>query len=192
MNRALAGLDRGRQLAMAKSRPDLAQTLDGARGKLDRRTIGVAIVGEFKRGKSTLVNALLHHAPELATLPRAGLVHRLDKDTTGLLVVARSLRAHAALVEQLRARRIEREYLAVVNGVPVAGGTVDAPVGRHPVMPRPHRLPRPEHLGQITPGDPRSIPVHDPLHHQPGIRERPTLAPGRTRQHLLDQRPLSI
>ncbi len=81
----------------------------------------------------TLVNALLHHAPELATLPRAGLVHRLDKDTTGLLVVARSLRAHAALVEQLRARRIEREYLAVVNGVPVAGGTVDAPVGRHPV-----------------------------------------------------------
>ena len=81
----------------------------------------------------TLVNALLHHAPELATLPRAGLVHRLDKDTTGLLVVARSLRAHAALVEQLQARRIEREYLAVVHGVPVAGGTVDAPIGRHPV-----------------------------------------------------------
>ncbi|MFO1423014.1 MAG: 23S rRNA pseudouridine(1911/1915/1917) synthase RluD [Candidatus Competibacteraceae bacterium] len=81
----------------------------------------------------TLVNALLHHAPELATLPRAGLVHRLDKDTTGLLVVARSLRAHTALVEQLQARRIEREYLAVVNGVPVAGGAVDAPVGRHPV-----------------------------------------------------------
>ncbi|HRD67446.1 MAG TPA: 23S rRNA pseudouridine(1911/1915/1917) synthase RluD [Candidatus Competibacter sp.] len=81
----------------------------------------------------TLVNALLHHAPELATLPRAGLVHRLDKDTTGLLVVARSLRAHTALVEQLQARRIEREYLAVVAGVPVAGGTVDAPVGRHPV-----------------------------------------------------------
>ncbi len=81
----------------------------------------------------TLVNALLHHAPELAALPRAGLVHRLDKDTTGLLVVARSLRAHTALVEQLQARRIEREYLAVVNGVPVAGGTVDAPIGRHPV-----------------------------------------------------------
>lgn len=81
----------------------------------------------------TLVNALLHHAPELETLPRAGLVHRLDKDTTGLLVVARSLRAHTALVEQLQARHIEREYLAVINGVPVAGGTVDAPVGRHPV-----------------------------------------------------------
>ena len=81
----------------------------------------------------TLVNALLHYDPELATLPRAGLVHRLDKDTTGLLVVARSLRAHIALVEQLQARRIEREYLAVVNGVPVAGGRVDAPIGRHPV-----------------------------------------------------------
>ena len=81
----------------------------------------------------TLVNALLHHCPELAILPRAGLVHRLDKDTTGLLVVARSLRAHTALVEQLQARRIEREYRAVVNGVPVAGGVVDAPIGRHPV-----------------------------------------------------------
>ncbi len=81
----------------------------------------------------TLVNALLHHAPELAALPRAGLVHRLDKDTTGLLVVARNLRAHTALVAQLQARRIEREYQAVVNGVPVAGGTVDAPIGRHPV-----------------------------------------------------------
>ena len=81
----------------------------------------------------TLVNALLHHCPELAALPRAGLVHRLDKDTTGLLVIARSLRAHTALVEQLQARRIERDYLAVVNGVPVAGGTVEAPIGRHPV-----------------------------------------------------------
>lgn len=81
----------------------------------------------------TLVNALLHHFPELMALPRAGLVHRLDKDTTGLLVVARSLRAHTGLVEQLQARRIEREYLAVVNGVPVAGGAVDAPIGRHPV-----------------------------------------------------------
>lgn len=81
----------------------------------------------------TLVNALLHHAPELATLPRAGLVHRLDKDTTGLLVVARRLPAYTALVEQLRTRAIKREYLAIVNGAPVAGGSVDAPVGRHPV-----------------------------------------------------------
>jgi 23S rRNA pseudouridine1911/1915/1917 synthase len=81
----------------------------------------------------TLVNALLHHAPELATLPRAGLVHRLDKDTSGLLVVARSPRARTALVEQLQARTVEREYHAVVTGVMAAGGTVDAPLGRHPV-----------------------------------------------------------
>jgi 23S rRNA pseudouridine1911/1915/1917 synthase len=81
----------------------------------------------------TLVNALLHHAPELASLPRAGLVHRLDKDTSGLLVVARNLRAHAALIQQLQARTIEREYEAVVNGTMVAGGTVNAPIGRHPV-----------------------------------------------------------
>ncbi|MBE2293889.1 MAG: 23S rRNA pseudouridine(1911/1915/1917) synthase RluD [Phycisphaerales bacterium] len=81
----------------------------------------------------TLVNALLHRVPELAALPRAGLVHRLDKDTSGLLVVARSLQAHTSLVKQLQIRTIEREYLAVVNGLPIAGGTVDAPIGRHPV-----------------------------------------------------------
>lgn len=81
----------------------------------------------------TLVNALLHHDPALAHLPRAGLVHRLDKETTGLLVVARSLRAHTALVAQLQARRVEREYLAVVNGLPVAGGIVNEPIGRHPI-----------------------------------------------------------
>ncbi|MEE4377556.1 MAG: 23S rRNA pseudouridine(1911/1915/1917) synthase RluD [Candidatus Competibacteraceae bacterium] len=81
----------------------------------------------------TLVNALLHHASELASLPRAGLVHRLDKDTSGLLVVARTLRAHTELVRQLQARTIEREYEAVVNGIMVAGGTVNAPLGRHPV-----------------------------------------------------------
>lgn len=81
----------------------------------------------------TLVNALLHQAPELAALPRAGLVHRLDKDTTGLLVVARSLRAHASLVQQLQARTMGREYETVVSGVMTAGGTVEAPIGRHPV-----------------------------------------------------------
>ncbi|GIX39680.1 MAG: ribosomal large subunit pseudouridine synthase D [Silanimonas sp.] len=82
--------------------------------------------------RGTLVNALLHFDPKLAELPRAGIVHRLDKDTSGLMVVARSLRAHAALVEQLSARRVHRQYLAVVCGAMVAGGTVDAPLGRHP------------------------------------------------------------
>lgn len=81
----------------------------------------------------TLVNALLYHAPELAGVPRAGVVHRLDKDTTGLLVVARNLPAHAFLAKQLAARRFLREYRAVVHGVLPAGGSVDAPLGRHPV-----------------------------------------------------------
>lgn len=80
----------------------------------------------------TLVNGLLHYAPELEQVPRAGIVHRLDKDTSGLLVVARQLSSHNALVEQLQARAFEREYQALVNGVMTAGGTVDAPLGRHP------------------------------------------------------------
>jgi 23S rRNA pseudouridine1911/1915/1917 synthase len=80
----------------------------------------------------TLVNALLHRFPELASLPRAGIVHRLDKDTSGLMVVARSLRAHTQLVEQLQARSVSREYAAVAVGAMTGGGTVDAPMGRHP------------------------------------------------------------
>ena len=81
----------------------------------------------------TLLNALLHHAPELAGVPRAGIVHRLDKDTSGLLVVARSLNAHKTLVEQLQARTVKREYLALVQGQVSAGATIDAPMGRHAV-----------------------------------------------------------
>jgi 23S rRNA pseudouridine1911/1915/1917 synthase len=80
----------------------------------------------------TLQNALLHHFPDLATLPRAGIVHRLDRDTTGVMVVARSLKAHACLVAQLQERRMGRIYRAVCHGVTDAQGTVDAPIGRHP------------------------------------------------------------
>lgn len=82
----------------------------------------------------TLLNALLHHDAGLAVIPRAGIVHRLDKETSGLLVVARTLTAQKALVEQLQARTLLREYQAVVAGVMTAGGTVEAPVGRHPVQ----------------------------------------------------------
>lgn len=81
----------------------------------------------------TLQNALLHHDPELAGIPRAGLVHRLDKNTSGLMVVARTLRAHTSLVEQLSARTVHRQYEALVYGSMVAGGKVDQPIGRHPV-----------------------------------------------------------
>ena len=81
--------------------------------------------------RGTLVNALLHFDPRMNELPRAGIVHRLDKDTSGLMVVARSLRSHSALVEQLSAREVHRQYVAVVVGPMIAGGTVNAPIGRH-------------------------------------------------------------
>ena len=80
----------------------------------------------------TLVNALLEHAPELAQLPRAGIVHRLDMETSGIMVVARSLSAHHHLVAQLQSRTVKREYCAVCIGAMTGGGTVDAPMGRHP------------------------------------------------------------
>ena len=79
----------------------------------------------------TLQNALLHHDPKLAELPRAGIVHRLDKDTSGLMVVARTLAAHTRLVEMIAAREVHRRYEAIVYGAIVAGGTIDAPIGRH-------------------------------------------------------------
>ena len=80
----------------------------------------------------TLVNALIHHHPTNQELPRAGIIHRLDKDTTGLLVIAKNLVAHSHLVDAMQKREISREYLAIIQGCPVAGDTIDAPIGRHP------------------------------------------------------------
>lgn len=82
----------------------------------------------------TLLNALLHHAPQLADIPRAGIVHRLDKDTSGLLVVARTLTAQTDLVRQLQARTVKRHYLALALGRVERDGTIDAPMGRHSVQ----------------------------------------------------------
>ena len=82
----------------------------------------------------TLLNALLAHAPCVAQLPRAGIVHRLDKDTSGLLVVAKTLEAQTALVRQLQARTVSRRYLAVVLGAAPESGTVETPIGRHPTQ----------------------------------------------------------
>ncbi len=82
----------------------------------------------------TLVNALLHHAPELVNVPRGGIVHRLDKDTSGLMVVARTLESHNYLVGQIQLRCVQREYQALVYGEVVTGGRIEAPVGRHPVQ----------------------------------------------------------
>ena len=80
----------------------------------------------------TMQNALLHHDVSLAEIPRAGIVHRLDKDTTGLMVVARNLSSHKYLVDQIQKHEVIREYQAVVYGVMTGGGMVDQPIGRHP------------------------------------------------------------
>ncbi len=83
--------------------------------------------------RGTLMNGLLHHTGGLAELPRAGIVHRLDKDTSGLLLVGKTLQSHTTLVRMLAAREISRKYIAICNGVLTGGGIIDAPVGRHPV-----------------------------------------------------------
>lgn len=83
--------------------------------------------------QGTLLNALLHHAPQLGNVPRAGIVHRLDKNTSGLLVVAKTIEAQTSLVRQLQQRTVKRDYLALVLGEITQAGSIDAPVGRHPI-----------------------------------------------------------
>ncbi len=81
----------------------------------------------------TLMNGLLHHSPALAELPRAGIIHRLDKDTTGLMMIGKTLPAHTALTRALAEREVSRHYVAVCRGVLTGGGKIDEPIGRHPV-----------------------------------------------------------
>ncbi|HET9818148.1 MAG TPA: 23S rRNA pseudouridine(1911/1915/1917) synthase RluD [Rhodanobacteraceae bacterium] len=111
---------------------DLAVVFEDADLVVVNKPAGLVVHPGAGNRDGTLLNALLHHDHKLERVPRAGIVHRLDKDTSGLLVVARSLPAHAALVAMLAARDIHRRYAAIVNGVPVAGGSVDAPLDRHP------------------------------------------------------------
>jgi len=92
---------------------------------------GLVVHPASGHAEGTLLNALLHHAPEVAQVPRAGIVHRLDRETTGLMVVAKTIQAQTDLVEQLQERSMGREYEAVVQGVMIGGGTVDEPMGRH-------------------------------------------------------------
>ena len=109
--------------------------------------------------EGTLLNALINRAPELRALARAGIVHRLDKETSGLMVVARNDRTRLALIEQLQERSVTREYLAVVCGVLVAGGTVDAPIDRHPITGvQQHNVTRNQLLGGKHLR--RSVPAH--------------------------------
>ncbi len=98
------------------------------------KPVGLVVHPGNGNRSGTLLNALLHHAPMLADIPRAGIVHRLDKDTSGLLVVAKTLEAQTDLVRQLQARSVKRHYLALVHGEVKQDGTVDAAIGRHPTQ----------------------------------------------------------
>ena len=97
------------------------------------KPVGLVVHPGAGNPSGTLMNGLLNHAAELEQIPRAGIVHRLDKDTSGLLLIAKTLESHTALVRLLGDREIARNYLAVCNGVLTGGGTIDAPLGRHPV-----------------------------------------------------------
>ncbi len=96
------------------------------------KPVGMVVHPAPGNPSGTLVNALLGYLPDIAMIPRAGVVHRLDKDTSGLLVVAKTLTAHSALVEQLQERSMGREYEAIVVGVMTGGGLVEEPIARHP------------------------------------------------------------
>lgn len=96
------------------------------------KPVGLVVHPGAGNKDSTLMNGLLHHCPALQNIPRAGIVHRLDKDTSGLMVVAKTLQAHHSLVAQLQERSVSRQYYALVQGVITAGSTVDEPIGRHP------------------------------------------------------------
>jgi 23S rRNA pseudouridine1911/1915/1917 synthase len=96
------------------------------------KPVGLVVHPGSGNRQGTMLNALLHWVPQVAELPRAGIVHRLDKDTSGLLVVAKTLKSHTDLVRQLQARTVKREYLALVYGEVDRPGTVDAPLARDP------------------------------------------------------------
>jgi 23S rRNA pseudouridine1911/1915/1917 synthase len=122
----------------------------------------------------TLLNALLRHAPALAGVPRAGIVHRLDKDTSGLLVVAKTIPAQVDLVRQLQARSVTREYAAVVHGALAREGVVEAPIGRHPV----HRT----RMAIVARGKPAKTYYFPVEHGDAWSRLRCRLDTGRTHQ----------
>ena len=122
----------------------------------------------------TLLNALLQHTPELALIPRAGIVHRLDKDTSGLLVVAKTLAAQTALVRQLQDHSVTRKYIAVVHGFVQNLGSVDAPVGRHKTQ---------RTRMAVVPGGKPAITHYEPVaHYVQATQVRCQLETGRTHQ----------
>ncbi|MES2024970.1 MAG: RluA family pseudouridine synthase [Pseudomonadota bacterium] len=110
---------------------DLAIVHEDAEILVLNKPSGLVVHPAAGNWSGTLLNGLLHYLPSIAGVPRAGIVHRLDKDTSGLMVVAKTLIAHTDLVRQLQARTVKREYLAMVWGTPNASGRIDASIGRH-------------------------------------------------------------
>lgn len=98
------------------------------------KPVGLVVHPGAGNANSTLLNALLHHSPQLQNLPRAGIIHRLDKNTSGLLIIAKTQSAYKHISKQLKERSILREYQAIVYGTMISGGTVDAPIDRHPIQ----------------------------------------------------------
>lgn len=96
------------------------------------KPVGLVVHPGSGNWSGTLLNALLYYLPQLAGVPRAGIVHRLDKDTSGLMVVAKTLEAQTSLVRQLQARSVKRHYRALVHGETAVSGVIDKPIGRHP------------------------------------------------------------
>ncbi len=97
------------------------------------KTAGLVVHPGAGNRNGTIVNGLLFYHAQQKHLPRAGIVHRLDKDTTGLMVIAKTMTAHKSLVEQLQERTVKREYLALAQGNVISGDTIEANIGRHPV-----------------------------------------------------------
>ena len=123
---------------------------------------------------NTLVNAILHHHQQAEALPRGGIIHRLDKDTSGLLVAAKTRESHFALTQAMQKREIQREYEAVVEGTLIAGNTIEAPIGRHPV----HRI----KMAVVNNGKPAVTHYRVIARYQSHTHVKVTLETGRTHQ----------
>ena len=138
------------------------------------KPVGLVVHPGSGNWEGTLLNALLQHAPALAHIPRAGIVHRLDKDTSGLLVVAKTLTVQTALVRQLQAHSVTREYLAIVHGFVQKSGSIDAPLGRHPTQ---------RTRMAVLPGGKPAITHYEPVtHFETATLVRCRLETGRTHQ----------
>lgn len=111
---------------------DFAIVYEDADLMVINKPVGLVVHPGAGNWHGTLINGLLQYNPQLAELPRSGIVHRLDKDTSGLMVIAKSRTAHHALIKQLQKHLVRREYIALAYGIVTAGGTINAPIGRDP------------------------------------------------------------